>query len=121
MVKHQLVDTSIMYWLSWKVDGISSTYIILEKGGGGGEHLRTFYADFVSFHHEDFQRFPIFIINSDYTIALGNQKRMLQGNTKGRLDYWSVNCNKHLNKRYHIVKKKVFNFQPIRRLNDHLE
>lgn len=49
------------------MDRISSTYIILEKGGGGAGHLRTFYAVFVSFHLEDFQRFPIFINNSDYS------------------------------------------------------
>jgi hypothetical protein len=28
-----------------------------------------------------------------------------QGNTKRSLDFWRVNCSKHLNKRYHVVKK----------------
>ena len=28
-------------------------------------------------------------------------------NTKWSLDLWSVNYNKHLNKRYHVVKKKI--------------
>ena len=28
------------------------------------------------------------------------------GNTKRSLDFWRVNCSKHLNKRYYVVKKK---------------
>ena len=45
--------------------------------------------------------FPVILIT-----ALDNQKRMKQGNTKRSVDFWSVKCNRHLNKRYHVVKKK---------------
>ena len=32
--------------------------------------------------------------------------KMWQGNSKRSLDVWRVNCSKHLNKRYYVVKKK---------------
>ena len=40
---------------------------------------------------------------------MDNQNRMEQGNTKRSLDFWRVNCSKHLNKGYYVVKNEKRN------------